>query len=546
MHPFEKREWWALGGLLLLLVPFYFWLATAGLGIYASPDETANAVTIRQLDWYGRISVPEPLARDFPWMHPRSYVSQGDGIAPVGFVGWPWIISVFTLILGQGMVPILATLAALSVTIPLYGLLRRFGPAAAFVGVLVGMTFPTMILFGNRALFPQIGILVFGVWSLFLLSRLRSDDAPWKFGLIGLMVALACAARPTEIIWLLPWLVWFAKDLRPDRTRLMWAGVSALIPLVFIGGHAQLTYGAFWNSGYMVRDNHSVEMITLPATPGDPTRSTWFPFGIHPKYVLWNTWSFLVWLLLPWTLLLGGAACLIGYQVNRTKERDWKKLAHQHAIPLLAIWTVLFLVVYYGQGLYTDHVQRGAVTIANSFVRYLLPLAPLSALAAAYLFKFLVEIPPLASLGRNDKHVISSDRRESRNLYLAIGFVILLAGYGMYVATARDNEGLIATRTELARYHEVRRRTAEYFGPQDLILSDRSDKIFFPNHRAALVPATDEVARLVKAHPEVRVGLFARPLSQAQADAWRKSGFEPTELFVSGREKLYSLTPIRR
>lgn len=526
MHPFEKREWWALGGLLLLLVPFYFWLATAGVGIYASPDETANAVTIRQLDWYGRISVAEPLAKDFPWMHPRSYVSQGDGIAPVGFVGWPWIISVFTLILGQGMVPILATLAALSITIPLYGLLRRFGPSAAFAGVVVGMTFPTMILFGNRALFPQVGILVFGIWSLFLISRLRSTDAPWKFGLIGSLVALACASRPTEIIWLLPWLIWFAKDLRPTRTRLLWAIGFALIPLVLIAGHAQMTYGAFWNSGYMVRDNHSLEMISLPATPGDPSRSVWFPFGIHPKYVVWNVWSFLIWLLLPWTLLFGGVVGLIGYQIKQGKERDWKKLAERYAVPLLVAWTLLFLVAYYGQGLYTDHVQRGAVTIANSFVRYLLPLAPLSALAVAFLFQ-------------------SFEKRPRERMAL-VGLVAVLAGYGMYVATLRDNEGLIATRTELARYHEIRRQTAEHFAPTDLILSDRSDKIFFPYHRAALVPATDEVARLVKAHPEIRVGLFARPLSQSQADAWRKSGFEPTELFVSGREKLYSLTPIRR
>jgi hypothetical protein len=437
------------------------------------------------------------------------------------------------------MVPILATLAALSISIPLYRLLRRFGPSAAFAGVVVGMTFPTMILFGNRALFPQVGSLVFGIWSLFLISQLRSDDAPWKFGVTGLLVALACAARPTEIIWLLPWVMWFAKDLRPNRTRLFWAIGFALIPLVFIAGHAQLTYGAFWNSGYMVRDNHSIEMISLPATPGDPTRSMWFPFGIHPKHVVWNIWSFLVTLLLPWTILLGGVVGLMGYQAARGKERNWKKLATQHAILLLSAWTVLFLVVYYGQGLYTDHVRRGAVTIANSFVRYLLPLAPLSALATAYLFKRFVE-------SWDDKRVISSDRRESRNLYLATSFVVLLAGYGMYVATVRDNEGLIATRTELARYHDIRRQAAERFAPADLILSERSDKIFFPDHRAALVPATDEVARLVKAHPEVRVGLFARPLSQSQADAWRKSGFEPTELFVSGREKLYLLNPIRR
>jgi hypothetical protein len=121
-----------------------------------------------------------------------------------------------------------------------------------------------------------------------------------------------------------------------------------------------------------------------------------------------------------------------------------------------------------------------------------------------------------------------------------------LSGYGTWVALARDNEGLIATRGELVRYQDIRRQAAEHFGPTDLILSERSDKVFFPDHRTALIPANLEVARLVKAHPEVRVGLFARPLSQSQADAWRKAGFEPNELLVSGREKLYLLSPIRR
>lgn len=517
----EKRDFWALGGLLLLLLPFYFWLASAGTGIYASPDETSNAITIRQLDWYGRISVAEPLAQEFPWMHPRSYVSQGDVIAPVGFLGWPWFISVFILILGQGMVPVLATLAAVSIAIPLYGLLRRFGSAAAFAGVVVGMTFPTMILFGNRALFPQVGVLVLGVWAMFFLSRLQSKDAAWKFGAIGCAAALALAARPTEIVWLIPWFAWFAKDLRPDRTRIKYACIGALIPLMLIGFHAQMSYGGFWKSGYTAHDNGSTEMISPSVISGvsnDPTRSIIFPFGIHPRALVWNVRSFIFKMLFPWTMLLGAAGFVM--------VRDGRVTRHATRVALLAVWTVGFLVLYYGQGMYTDNVQQGAVTIANSFVRYLLPLAPLAALATAYLFQKYQDRP--------------------RGFLALVGLVMVLSGYGTWVALARDNEGLIATRGELIRYQEIRRLANERFGPTDLILSDRSDKIFFPDHRSALIPTPEEVARLSKAHPEVHIGLFARPLSQIQADSWRMVGIEPTELFVSGREKLYSLSPILR
>ncbi len=532
MHPMEKREFFALGGLLLLLLPFYFWLASAGAGIYASPDETANAITIRQLDWYGRISVAEPLAKEFPWMHPRSYISQGDVIAPVGFLGWPWFISVFILILGQGMVPVLATMAAVSMAIPLHGLLRRFGSVAAFAGVVVGMTFPTMILLGNRALFPQVGVLVLGMWTMFFLSRLESKATAWKFGAIGFLGALALAARPTEIIWLIPWFAWFAKDIRPDRKRIVAACIGALIPLMLIGFHAQMSYGGFWKSGYTAHDNGSTEMISpsvVSSAPNDPTRSIIFPFGIHPRALVWNVWSFLFRLLFPWTVLLIAAGVVITRDARVTRHATRDTLHEQlkkNAVPLLALWTVGFLVLYYGQGLYTDNVQRGAVTIANSFVRYLLPLAPLAALATAYLFQKYQDRP--------------------RGFLALVGLVMFLTGYGTWVALARDNEGLIATRGELVRYQEIRRQTNERFGPTDLILSERSDKIFFPDHRASLIPATAEVARLSKAHPEIRIGLFARPLSQSQTDAWRTVGLEPTELFVSGREKLYSLSPVLR
>lgn len=526
MHPWEKREKLAIGGLMLLLIPLYFWLLSAGTGIYASPDETANAVTIRQLNWYGRISVAEPLANEFPWVHPRSYVTKGEGIAPVGFLGWPWIISVFSFILGQGMVPVLATLAALSCAIPLYGLLRRFGPASAFAGVLVTMTFPTMILFGNRSLFPQVGLMVFALWSMYLVSITSSKSAPWNFAGLSALACLALASRPTEVVWVLPWLLWAARPLRPDRTRILASVIGALIPLGILAGYAQMTYGGFWMSGYMVEGNDAPAMISLPASPQDSSRSLLFPFGIHPMYVAWNAWSFLGRLLAPWSVLALVAFGFACADIWRGRIGKWKNWLRENAVVGLVAWTAVFLVAYYGQGMYTDHVQRGAVTIANSFVRYLLPLAALAGLATAFLHA-----------------------RFQKSPRLVLGFslvVVLLSGYGSYVALARDNEGLIATRAELGRYHEIRRKTAKFFGPQDLILSERSDKIFFPGHRASSIPAVDEAARLVRAYPHIRLGLFARPLSQPQADAWRKAGFEPTELLVSGREKLYHLAPIRR
>ncbi|KAA0205512.1 hypothetical protein EDM68_05550 [Candidatus Uhrbacteria bacterium] len=534
MHPAISarggREYLAIGGLILALLPIYFLLPAAGQGLYASPDETANAVTVRQLAWYGRLSVPEALAEEFPWLHPRSMVSHNETIVPVGFTGWPWILSVFTTFLGQGVLPFLAALFLLSAAFPLFGLLRPFGFTAALLGTLVAFSFPAMIVFGNRGLFPQAAVVGFALWSLFLVTRLRSYDSPWWYGLAGFLCTLAFASRPTEALWLVPWLVWAGHALCPDRKRVVWACAGALIPLAILAFHAQTSYGSFWKSGYMLRDNPSlvVAPTAAPASaPVDETRSLFFPFGFHPRNVLWNVRAYLLNLLLPWAVLLAGVAVIVGHDAWKRRRDAWQRLVGRHAVPLLALWTVGVLIGYYGHGLYTDHVQIGAVTVANSFVRYLLPLGPLIGLAFAFLYARLELKRFGAAVG----------------LLLAVG----LSLSGTYTALARDDEGMLTTRREFIRYREIRDRAVEHFGPMDVILSERSDKNFFPNHRAVSpLPPPDEVARLAKTRPELKIGLFARPLSQSQADVWRMAGFEPVELFVSGREKLYLLKPTRR
>jgi len=96
------------------------------------------------------------------------------------------------------------------------------------------------------------------------------------------------------------------------------------------------------------------------------------------------------------------------------------------------------------------------------------------------------------------------------------------------------------------RYASIRESVEKWFKPGDIILSERSDKIFFPSYRAVSpLPAIDEAARLLTATSEgYAVGLFVRPMTQAQADLWRKIGLEPIEISSFGREKLYRLQPV--
>ncbi|MEI7512776.1 MAG: hypothetical protein WCK01_04965 [Candidatus Uhrbacteria bacterium] len=522
MHPVQKRGIWGLVAMFALLVPIYLVLPLSQGPFLASPDETANAEVIRQLAWYGRVAAPESLAVEFPWMHPRSFATHGANIVPVGFIGWPWVLSVFSLILGLWIAPVLAALFGLSMAYPLFRLLEsEFGYKNAWLATLIAMTVPGMIVFGNRALFPQVGVLGFFLWSLWLLRRLKTESRTWPFVVVGLLISFTCASRPTEMLWTLPWLAWAGWSLRPTQKQAIAALISFMIPILAIGVFAQIAYGGFWKSGYTMRDNvvatnlvGAIHELPLQAASG----SILFPFGIHPTHVAWNVLHYGFIMQWPWMIVLFIA---VGFVLRHAYISRSKFVASQYVVPLLAAWTGFALVAYYGHGLYSDNINGGSTTIANSFIRYLLPMSPVIGLAAAYLFRRIGKV--------------------------AIPATIVLVLFGGWMAFARDAEGILNTRAELMRYSSVREAAKTTFHPMDVILSERSDKIFFPAFRAVSpLPLPEQVAELSRAHAEIQIGLYVRPLAQAQADAWRTAGFEPIELGYFGREKLYLLRPIKR
>jgi hypothetical protein len=238
------------------------------------------------------------------------------------------------------------------------------------------------------------------------------------------------------------------------------------------------------------------------------------PYGFHPHNLAWNVVAFLGGLFLPWMITLV-LALFFSMRGRRMRQLP--------APIFLAAWTAFVLLLVYGSAMYADHVRPGAVTIGNSFLRYLLPLAPLIGWAAASLWQHAQRFP----LGR----------------IIALVGVIALVGLGGYRAVFGDDEALLFTRHELVRYSQIRSMSHEWFRPGDVIFSERSDKIFFPEFRAVSpLPPKEEIARLASID-SVRLGLFIRTLSQAQKDAWLEAGVDAQELASFGNERLYRLVP---
>jgi hypothetical protein len=230
------------------------------------------------------------------------------------------------------------------------------------------------------------------------------------------MMGAACIIRPIELIWVLPWWLWALHGLDKARRReLFYALATFLFLLGIFFGLNHVSYAAWWRIGYWLRDNPTIDTKSVLYQISQPHL---FPFGLHPRNILWNIKSFLESFLWPYVTI---GACAIIYLIYREK---FFKQRCDHAKLFLgaSLWTVLVLLLIYGSGLYQDHVKIGTVTVANSFLRYLLPLMVLAGVAASHLVAHL------------HQHVYS----KAISTFVTTTLVI----FGVYGATFRDEEGV--------------------------------------------------------------------------------------------------------
>ncbi|HEU0051460.1 MAG TPA: hypothetical protein VFQ60_05405 [Patescibacteria group bacterium] len=520
----EKAFFWALFAFLFFL---FMILPSIGGTIFASPDETAYARVAEQIALHHRVFLPDHVVGAFPWVHPRSWISLGDKMAPVGFLGWPWVLSFFAGIGGVAFLPWIGSLLLLSASWPFFRLLlARFGFWPAWLGTLVAFTVPSMILYGNRSLFPNGAVLALAVWVFWLIDFLihtRAKKTIWYF-IISFLAVLCLAMRPIEALWILPWWIFAGKLLRPTRRGWIAMACGILLVLLPLGWYARGAYGSFFGIGYGRADQitaktQMVTSVVSLSAPVAPASSVWWlPYGFHPRILLWNIGAYFGWLFLPWTILAVAAIAHVLWRIKR--ECGWKKV---NPYFLLILWTLFILLLVYGSGMYIDRFGPRQATIANSFLRYLLPISVFIGLAFAYLSRLALE------------------RKSWRTACIAAA--VFLAVFGMYRATFADDEGVFSTRTELIRYASIEQSLSAWFRPGDLILSDRSDKIFFPTYRAVSPLPPPELVRNYARGADIRIGLFVRPLSQKERDEWQRAGFEIQELASFSRERLYRLFP---
>ncbi|MDD5726150.1 MAG: hypothetical protein PHC53_01920 [Patescibacteria group bacterium] len=528
----------AAGILILALFSQWIRLPLGFQGVWMSPDETANVVAGVSFAEHGTFALPFELVKSFPWAVPRSFVamvSQGQ-IVPVGFLGMPLVLAGAFKLAGTFGVILFTPLIALLTLWALWQILPKAWPKIARVSaLLVWMSFPTVIIYANRGAFANLFITCLAIWIWWLLTKAKGF---WTWPMAGALLGLACVIRPPEAVWLLPLAVFailYNKHLviarsssdeaisgdcratsnsaRNDKVKAVVAGV--VFALMLLGGAylGYKTYGHWLASGYQIRPMTTVvsDQTVQQATSKAVSIFSIQPLATHPKSMLWNAWKYLGGILWPWTLMgiLSLGLCI--------QKRVWT--TPEKWIMAGALWTFVWLVGFYGNGLYQDHVGTNIPSMGNSYLRYLLPLSVMAAVGAGYLVNELWKYWSLRTM--------------------AVVLTAFLVFVGLWDASARDDEGMLANQKEFFRYAAIRQQARSMLAPGTVVLSDRSDKIFFPVFPAVSpMPKPEDIVAL---GGKVNVALFMRTINDREASDWQSKGINLVPLFTSNNESLYDV-----
>jgi len=469
----EQASWSRVGmGLVFLLFFFGSLILVNPASLYVSPDETANAYFAGSFADSGEIQGSyDDLVSDFDRIHPRSTVSIDGRLLPGSFLGLPFLYGMFEFLLGSWVLWILTPLLTMLTAYGWGRLIRRFtNPTLGTISTILFLIHPAVWYYSARGLMHNVlflDLLVLSLWFWVDRPWMNRQKRPsvWNDLLGGLCLGLALFVRTSEIMWVgagvvLAGIIWW-RTLSWRRVRAGVFGFALGIGLLlFMNG---MTYGNPFTTGYTVGAPALTELVQGETTDAIQL----LPFGFHPM----NAWrhfasygvSMFWWL----SLLAVPGFFLLLAQTPHQRTIRWSVG--------LAVVVSLWLVFMYGSWEIHDNPDPTQITMANSYVRYWLPM---------YLFS-----TPMIAL------TIQWMARRGRSGFArtTIVLTLLLAVIGLNVQATflQGQDGLMKMRQELDRASAIQESVLRYTEGGSVIIVDRADKLFFP-HRHVWYPLRDE------------------------------------------------------
>lgn len=235
--------------------------------------------------------------------------------------------------------------------------------------------------------------------------------------------------------------------------------ILTLLPFFY---YNQVLYGSPWATGYTVQSSvdKAESLVNTEIAKKDFTIPILLPFGFHPRTMIKNFYHYGMemfwWLTIP---------AIIGFLMI---SKDYKKISKEQKLFLyFFIFLFLFLMIYYGSWQTYDNITPGRYTIGDSHIRYWLPL---------YVFSL-----PFIGLFLSKIASIFPDSR----LKKALTGLLFLSFFLLSFSTLffRDEESLLAVKNNLLEYEKTANKVFSLTEPDSAIITERSDKIFFPERK---------------------------------------------------------------
>jgi len=477
--------------LAILGIIFFFIYSFLIFGNSASkftwPDETANYFFINNYISHSNFSVAEPLNQIADnLVKSRSFNVYNNNLVPGSFLGMILIYSLIGKIVGIGLIKFLTPLLAVLAGLFFYKiLLKVFEPKIAFLSGLLFFINPAWWYYANLSMLPNIAFLCFLIIGIYFLLQIDKEKKQknWLVVILGsFFIALSLIIRTNEFIWILAALI-FLAIIYYKKLKWQYIGLFLLVCiLVFVPifYYNNLTYGSFYSFGYLRLDQGKTILEQVPAEFKISNSSIlnfikfiFLPFGLQPKVILSNFYHY-VYQLFWWMFL----ASVLGGFVFLKKYHDKK-----HAVYfMLSLGVCLYLLAYYGSWVFVDQLTLALNKIGISYVRYFLPIYILSLPFAAIFIGWLI------NLFRNKK------LRIVLGLFLALTFL----GLTINVVYLAGNDNLVKTKQNILDYTDINKKVLALTEANAVIISQRSDKIFFPERKVIGAWKIDDFANWVK------------------------------------------------
>lgn len=481
----KKKPHWFLLLLGAVFFCLYAWLYLSTPLIFNSPDEAATFVFAQNFAEQGSLKI-EMGENPGNRMLPRSVNIIGSHWVPGSFIGLILFLGMIQKLFGQGLMMVTPSLFAVFGVFAFYGILRRiFTERIAFLSSILFFFLPQWWHFASKGFLPNTTFLSLLLISLYLAMKAHElMKKQWyhylSFGLLsGLSFGLAFSIRPSAFWWLL---VMIVTLLIAQRKYLKWPillmGILGVGIIGVWNGYWQIdTYGSFLNTGY---DQYQFGLEPLSNSLARSSLFSPFPLGIDLVSTFRNIANF-TFKLFWWQVIL----LLIGLMAW-WKQKGCSK--EQKLYTSLVLFMTFYLIIYYGSWSVADDLDGTRVSIAFSHVRYWLPI--------------MIGFLPFVVLGM--MRVVRRLKKPNRLLgwNILLGVVLLLSIYS--VLASKDNLREIAQN--IVNYKEIRQEVVELTEANAVIVSERSDKVFWPARNVINYQGQDytflvDVPRLLQIRP---------------------------------------------